>query len=127
MKKHGVVLDMRNNQLSFWPGYCQHAITKPCAAEPHDTPRRTILKRSSNATPELLLYLLPSTPKVSKVLSSVLEAVIPQQKKVPEAVISQQKKKPNKKKMSKETDKKANVEQLDKPLNLALIGAAPFI
>ena len=26
MKKHGAVLDMRNDQLSFWPGYYQHHV-----------------------------------------------------------------------------------------------------
>ena len=61
MKKHGVILDMRNDRLTFWPEYCQHVITKPCAekpraAEPHaekshtevphaDVPRKIILKQ----------------------------------------------------------------------------------
>ena len=36
MKKHGAVLDMRNDRLSFWPGYYQYdvALRLP-AAEPH--------------------------------------------------------------------------------------------
>ena len=35
MKKHGAVLDMQNNQLSFWPGHYQHDVAlKPRAAEP---------------------------------------------------------------------------------------------
>ena len=33
MKKHGVILDMRNDRLSFWPGHCQH--TKPHAKPSH--------------------------------------------------------------------------------------------
>ena len=35
MKKHGVVLDMRNDRLSFWPGHCQHVTTKHCVEKPH--------------------------------------------------------------------------------------------
>ena len=66
--------------------------------------------------------------EVSKILSSVPEDVIPQQKKILEGVIPlKKKKKPSKKKISKKTDKKSSVKQPDKPLNLALIGAAPFI
>ena len=33
MRKHGVILDMRNDRLSFWPGHCQH--TKPHAKPSH--------------------------------------------------------------------------------------------
>ena len=85
MKKHGVILDMRNDQLIFWPDHCQHVTTKFCAAESHatepcteefhaDMPRITILKQS-------------------------------QKEKVPEHIMPQ-KKKPSKKKTSKKTDKK---------------------
>ena len=67
MKKHGVILDMRNDRLTFWPGHCQHtkphaklshaeelhkelkaetphAAEKPRAEEPHASRPMTILK-----------------------------------------------------------------------------------
>ena len=34
MKKHGVILDIKNDQFTFWPGHCQHFTIKPCADEP---------------------------------------------------------------------------------------------
>ena len=35
MKKHGAVLDMRNDRLSFWPGHYQHDVAlKLLAGEP---------------------------------------------------------------------------------------------
>ena len=77
IKKHGVILDMKNDQLIFWPGYCQH-VTKLCVAELHlDPPRKIMIKQLSNASLKLLPYLLSSTPEVSKVLSSVLKDAIP--------------------------------------------------
>ena len=102
MKKHGIILDMKTDQLTFWPGHCQHITTKSCAAEPHaaepcikkplaDT-LKTILKQSLNAQLRPLFFFFSSTPKVSKVLRSVPEAVIPQQKKVSEGVILLKKK-----------------------------------
>ena len=78
MKKHGAVLDMRNDRLTFWPGHYQHDVAlrlhaeesraeRPRAAEPP----KTILKRpSSNEPPELLPYLLPNTQGVSKVTNT---------------------------------------------------------
>ena len=39
MKKHGAVLDMRNDRLTFWPGHYQHDVAlRPCAAEPQAEP-----------------------------------------------------------------------------------------
>ena len=36
MKKHGVILDIKKNRLTFWPKHYQHAVTtKPHAAELH--------------------------------------------------------------------------------------------
>ena len=79
IKKHGVVLDMRNDQLIFWPKHCQHFTTpqhiatklyakKPHAEKPYaDVPRKTILKQPLNAWPKLLLYFFSSTQSVSKI------------------------------------------------------------
>ena len=104
MRKHGVILDMRNDRLTFWPGYCQHMqphteplhakqphkelnakappAEKPHAKEPQAGKHMKILKRPSNKPPELLRYLLPSTRGVSKV-ASTSEAVEPEKKKNP--------------------------------------------
>ena len=95
MKKHGVILDMRNDQLIFWPEHCQHK-TKPCAEllhageqhtekpyvkEPHASRPMKILKQLLNGLLEPLLpYLFPSTQGVSKVASTP-KAVKPEKKK----------------------------------------------
>ena len=147
MKKHGAILDMRNNQLSFWPGYYQHDVAlrlpaaepqavkprdeKPCVdpshvEEPHkklkakappaEKPRAKepqagkhikILKRTSNELPESLLpYLFPNTRGVSKVASVPKKITIPQKLK---------------------QEEKPSVEQANRPLDLVLIGGAPFM
>ena len=171
MKKHGVILDMRNDRLSFWPGHYQHDVAlrlptaepqakKPCAEqspageqhtkklnveeprgkEPHADRPITILKRlSMNESPELLPYLLPSTRGVSKVAKTP-EAVEPKKKKKQSTI--PQKNKPsstppksemkvtdglNAKDETKVKKKKPSVEEASKPLDLALIGGAPFI
>ena len=107
MKKHGAVLDMRNDRLAFWPGHYQHDVAlkahaeepheepnaevppaeKPCveqplshAEEPHASRPMRILKRPTNELPELLPYLLPSTQGVSKVVNTS-KAIKPKKKK----------------------------------------------
>ena len=146
MKKHGVILDMQNNRLSFWPGHYQHDVAlklppaephtekpQPQAEEPHpegvsaEKPRaaelpKTILKQPTN---ELLLpYLLLNIRGVNKVANTP-EAVKPQEKK-PSTM--PWKLKPNAKGEAKVEDKKPSVEQADsKPLDLAFIGKAPFV
>ena len=150
MKKHGALLDMRTDRLSFWPGHYQHNVAlrlppaEPCteelqprAKESHEElsveePRAsgliTILKRpSSNELPESLLpYLLPNTRGVSKVANTP-EAVKPQEKKKKPSTILK-KPKPNAKDKAKVEDKKPSVERVDsKPLDLAFIGGAPFM
>ena len=90
---------------------------EPRAKEPHASRPTTILKRPMN---ELLLYLLPNTRGVSKV-TNLPEAIKPEKtKKLKQEV----KDKTNLK------NKKLSVERAsgnDKPLNLALIGRAPFM
>ena len=88
MKKHGVILDMRNDRLTFWPKHCQHKVTtkpyaaepyavEPRAAEPHtkelhtEVPRKTILKQSTSTSPELLPHILLNTQGVSKIASTL--------------------------------------------------------
>ena len=155
MKKHGVILDMQNDRISFWPGHYQHDVAlRPCAAEPQAEPHAekpcvedppshaeephasrpiTILKQTPKELPELLSYLLPSTRSVSKVTStSTLERRSTPQKKKPESIPP--KLKPNAKEETKVKDEtnlkneKPSVEQADnnKPLDLAFIGGAPF-
>ena len=145
MKKHGVILDMRNDQPSFWPGHCQHTkeshakqphAEKPCAKkpraeEPHAGRPMTISKRQSNELPELLPYLLPSTQGVSKV-ASTSEAIEPEKKKKKKPSTIPQK--PKAEVEDEENDpkelksEKPSVEWADsKPLDLALIGETLFI
>ena len=102
---------------------------EPQAEEPHSEgvsaeepraaePPKTILKRPTNKLPQLLPYLFPSTRGVSKVAS------VPRSSNIP------QKPKPNAKDESKVEDKKPSVEpanKTNKPLDLALIGGAPFM
>ena len=132
MKKHGVILDIRNDQLTFWPSHCQHVTTKAYAAElhaaePHDTPIKTILKQPANAQLKPLPHFFSSTLRVSKVPSNVLKAVIPQQK-IPKSVKPKKKKKSRRKKTNKETNKKPSVDQFNQQLfDLAFIGAVPFL
>ena len=83
MKKYGVILDMRNYWLSFWPRHCQHIkphakplhakrlnkklntkaphAEKPRAKEPPAGKPMKILKQPTNKLPKLLPYLLSST------------------------------------------------------------------
>ena len=108
---------------------------EPHAEEPHADRPMTILKRSSNALPELLPYFLLSTQGVSKVASVPAEKIAPPQKKLIPITIPL-KPKPNTKDKTKEKDettsknKKPSVERVsenDKPLDLVFIGRAPFI
>ena len=85
MKKHKVILDMRNDQLTFWPEHYQHktkprakllhageqTTEKPHVEEPHASRLMKILTQTLNGLSELLLlYLLPSTQGVSKVANT---------------------------------------------------------
>ena len=154
MKKHGVIPDMRSDQLSFWSGHCQHTnktlveelnakaprAEKPCVEEPNShakEPRAgrpmTILKRLTSVLPELLPHLFPNTQGVSKVANSP-EAVEPEKKKKPNGV--SQKPKPSENDKTKVKDgtnsknEKLSVERASenlKPLDLAFIGGAPFM
>ena len=106
---------------------------KPHAEEPHANRPMKILKQTSDGLPEPLLpYLLHSTQDVSKV-ASTSKAVKPEKKKKKKSTISQ---KPNTKDEAegkdetKVEDKKPSVKQVsenDKPLDLAMIGEAPFM
>ena len=150
MRKHGAVLDMRTNQLSFWPGHYQHDVAlKPCAAgpqaghkeaEPHAEnsrvekpraaePQKTILKQTSNELSELLPHLLPSTQGVSKIVDTS-KTIEPKKKKKKPSTTSRKlesnaKDKPSIKKETEE--KRQSVEQADKSLDLTFIGGAPFM
>ena len=115
MKKHGVILDMRNDRLGFWPGHYQHDIAsrlptaepqaekphaklshaerpnkelnaeKPRAEEPHAGKLMKILKRPTNELLELLPHLFPSTQGVSKVVNT-LKVAKPNKKKKPKSI-----------------------------------------
>ena len=130
MRKHDVILDMRNDRLSFWPSHCQHTkelhatephakprVEETCAEEPHASGPMTILKQPSvNKLPEsLLLYLLPNTQGVSKVANTP-EAVKPQEKKkkpstIPEKPKPNAKDKPKARDETNSKDKETSVEQ----------------
>ena len=144
MKKHGVILDMRNDQLIFWPEHCQHTkklnteaphaeeqSAEPRAKKPRAAKPIMILKRPTNVLPELLPHLLPSTRDVSKVANTP-EAVEPEKKEKP----SPQKPKSNAKdktegkieaKVKAKDSSVKSADEADKPLDLAFIGGAPFL
>ena len=146
MRKHGVILDMRNDRLSFWPGHCQHTklhatslyaeephaalhVEKPRAEKSHASKPMKILKRLTNEPPELLPYLFSSTQGVSKVANTpgAMEPEKKKKKKKKPSTIAR-KPKPNAKDEVKVEDKKPSVERADsKPLDLAFIGGAPFM
>ena len=166
MRKHSVILDMRNDRLSFWPGHYQHDVAlrlppaepcteepqpraeeshkelnaktphaqKPRAEEPQAGRHMKILKQTSNELPELLLpYLLPNTRGVSKVASVPEKITIPQKLKMStknELKTEVEDKKPDDIPWKLKQKDKPSVEQTsenDKPLDLALIGGAPFM
>ena len=144
MKKHGIVLGMRNDRLTFWPGHYEHDVAlKPRAAESQAEPHAenlcaqhtkkskeelnteeppagrtiTILKRSTNEMLELLPRFFSSTQSVGKVTNT------------PEAQ-KPKKKKPSKKDKPNVEDEKPSVEsanKTNKPLDLDLIGGALFM
>ena len=147
MRKHDVILDMRNDRLSFWPGHCQHTkphakpshaeepykelnaktprvANKPRAEEPHAVKPMKILKQPTSGLPELLPHLLPNTRGVSKVANTP-ETVEPEKKKNPSTL--PQKPRPKAKEKTKVEDKRPSVERANKPLDLAFIGGAPFM
>ena len=140
MKKHGVILDMRNDQLTFWPEHCQHETKpraklphaggqhteKPHAEEPHANKPVKILKQATNKRPGLLPYFFPNTRGVSKVASAAKRKITPEKKKLDSI--------PPKPKVEVEDERneskngKPSVERVDsKPLDLAFIGGAPFM
>ena len=137
MKKHGSVLDMRNDQLIFWPEHYQHNVAlKLLRANPHAEKPRTveahakeshassrpmkIWRQPLSEMPKLLPYLLPSTRGVSRIANAPEKKATPQKK-----LKSKTKDEANARSETKVKDKKPSVE--DKPLNLAFIGGALFM
>ena len=138
MKKHGAVLDMRNDRLIFWPGHYQHDVAlrpcvdlegphaeKPRAEKPHASRPTEILKRLLSKLPELLPYRLPSTQGVSKVTSPLEKKSTPPR---PETKRTDEVKDKTKAKgEAKVKNKESSVERADNPLDLAFIGGALFM
>ena len=109
MQKHGVILNMSCDRLTFWPGYCQHSgmrsskelapisilNSKPKAkpeAEPH-------AEHTIDAIPK---YIVPAKRANTKQTLTAMPTAMPMLSAQPQAT------KPT------------------KPLELAMIGAAPF-
>ena len=83
-----------------------------------------ILKQQLSELPELLPYLYPNTRVVNKVANTP-ETVKLEKKKKPSN--TPQKPKPNAKSDLKVKDKRLSVKPVDKLLDLAFIGGAPFV
>ena len=103
---------------------------EPCAKEPQADRPITILKRPTNVLPKLLPHLLPNTQDVSKV-ANIPEAVEPEKKKNPSTIPQKPKaevedKGKESKKLKSEKPSVERAGENDKPLDLALIGGAPF-
>ena len=157
MKKHGAVLDMKNDRLSFWPGHYQHDVAlrlpaaepraekpcdeKPCVEPSHAGEQHTEkphaeephasrpMKILKRTSNGLPELLLPYLLPSTRGVSKVANTLkaIKLEKKKKPSTIAW-KPKPNAKDEAKVEDKKPNVEQADsKPLNLAFIGEAPFM
>ena len=147
IKKHGVILDTKNDQLTFWPRHCQYTkelhakqpraekphAEEPCAKEPQAGKPINILKQQLDELLDILPYLLPSTQGVSKV-ANTLEAVKLGKKKKPSTKAQKPKSNAKDKTEGKgKTKVKAkdlsieSADEADKSLDLALIDETPFM
>ena len=98
-------------------------VEEPQAAEPNTSRPVKILKQAINKRPELLLYLFPNTQGVSKVVNT---SKVDKPKKKPNTI--SRKLESNVKGESEVKNNQPSVERAEsKPLDLALIGRAPFI
>ena len=133
MQKHGVILDMSCDKLTFWPGHCQHSGA------------RKVLNESSVSPVKELAPTLKVNEPIGKE-QSVTKYVIPANKKaVPKAVpkAAAPKAVPQPSEAYRANDLKARIpkvilrtsprakeprvkESPTKPLELAMVGAAPF-
>ena len=113
MKKHGVILDMSCDKLTFWPGHC-HNVGAPKISE--KKPLLIPLKIAKAQPPkqhqptELLPHILLETRGVSKIDTPAATYVVPQKRIL----------KP------KSRQAKPALVDSEKSLNLAFIGGAPY-
>ena len=143
MRKHGVILDMSCDKLTFWPGHCQHSgISNEPAAPPVKGLASTLIinepiekEQSANNTPK---YVIPANRKAApepapkllnakrardskaKTLQAALHAA-PQpleakRAKIPKVIL----------KASLRSAALPHAEKPTKPLELAMVSAALF-
>ena len=138
MQKHGVILDMSCDKLTFWPGHCQHLGAKvlnkllvPPVKELASTLKvnEPMRKKQSVNTPKYIIPARKAAPKSDanaalkplnatrardlKAAPKVLES---ERAKVPKVIL----KAPSRSAILTRTKNSA------KPLQLAMVGAAPF-
>ena len=141
MRKHGVILDMSCNKLTFWPGHCQHSeasrkLEDELSVPPVKELAPTLMthepmgkKRSANNAPK---YVIPArkaaapkvapkiAPKTASEPSNAKRARDP--KAAPKAEIS----KAILKAPPQPRAQSPRAKESTRPLKLAMVGAAPF-
>ena len=136
MRKHSVIFYKRCDKLTFWLGHCQHSKVKGLStlsvkAKPHAEPHTPAMRSTKETTPK---YIVPTkrvkvskaAPKVPKILEvspeTFLLPVPPSTKRArtPKAILKAIPKK------SPLLAPSLKAEKLVKPLELAMVGAAPF-
>ena len=57
MKKHGVIINMINNSLAFWPGYCTHigATFPTILSQPRLPPKTIVIRIEKNITSQKMI------------------------------------------------------------------------
>ena len=124
MQKHGVILDMSCDKLTFWPGHCQHSGIKKLAIPPVKELASKTLKTnqpmrkelSANNTPKYIIPARKAAPKAYPEPSNTKQA------RDSKAMISKAILKASTQPRATEPRAKESA----KPLELAMVGAAPF-
>ena len=113
MRKHGVILDMSCDKLTFWPGHCQHSGIEKSVAPPVKELALTLkinepIGKEQAASINTLKYVIAANRKA--VPKATPKAVLPK-------VIL---------KAPSRSAALPRAEKPTKPLELAMVGAAPF-
>ena len=137
MQKHGVILDMSCDKLTFWPGYCQHSRAgrkpkdessilpvKELASETLKTNEPMRKELSANNTPKYIIPARKASPKASTKTapepapeSSNTKRARDSKAMIPKTILRAST-------QPRATEPRAK--ESAKPLELAIVSAAPF-
>ena len=118
MRKHGVILDMSCDKLTFWPGHCQHSGARKVLNESSVLPVKELAptlkinepigkEQSANNTPKYIIPARKAAPKAAPKSAPKFA--------IPKAILA-----------SSRSAALPRAEKPTKPLELAMVGAAPF-